>query len=81
MMQNTEQPRRPRRLQWILFATALALIVMFLLPRGNSAQEIDISQVIQMAEDGQLERIEVVGDALMSPPQVMRPLAPGRRVA
>ena len=63
-MQNTEQPRRPSRLRLILFAVALILIVLFLLPRGSSGQEIDISQVIQMAEDGQLERIEVVGDAL-----------------
>ena len=63
-MQNSEQPRRPGRLRWALAATAIALLVLFLFPRGSSGQEIDISQVIQMAEDGQLKRIEVVGDAL-----------------
>ena len=63
-MQNTNQPRRPGRLQWILIAAAVVLIVLFVLPRGSVGQVIDISDVIQMAEDGRLARIEVVGDSL-----------------
>ena len=63
-MQNTNQPRRPGRLQWILIAAAVVLIVLFVLPRGSVGQVIDISDVIQTAEDGRLARIEVVGDSL-----------------
>ena len=62
-MENKKEPR-PKRLSWILIAGAVAVLVLFLIPRGSGAQEIDITQVIQMAEDGQLERIEVVGDSL-----------------
>jgi len=62
-MENKKESR-PKRFPWILIAGAVVVLVLFLIPRGSGAQEIDITQVIQMAEDGQLERIEVVGDSL-----------------
>ena len=65
-MNQTPQPRRTNNpLQWIIIGGALLLLLMFfLLPRGASGQEIEISQVIQMAQSGQVERIEVSGDDL-----------------
>ena len=62
-MENKKESR-PKRFPWILIAGAVVVLVLILIPRGSGAQEIDITQVIQMAEDGQLERIEVVGDSL-----------------
>ena len=62
-MENKKESR-PNRRSLILIAGAVVVLVLFLIPRGSGAQEIDISQVIQMAEDGRLERIEVVGDSL-----------------
>ena len=39
-------------------------MLMWLVPRGPGVPEIGISQVIQMAQDGEIETIEVKGDKL-----------------
>ena len=40
------------------------MLLMFVVPRGPGVPEIEISQVIQMAEGGKIEKIEVKGDKL-----------------
>ncbi len=59
-----EQRRRINPLTWILIAGAIILLLVFLLPRGSSAREVEISQVLQLAETGQIATIEVTGDEL-----------------
>ena len=59
-----KQTRRASPMRWILWAGAILLLVMFIVPRGPGVQEIEISDVIQMAEGGEIERIEVKGDKL-----------------
>ena len=59
-----KQKRRGGPLRWILWTGAILLLLMFIVPRGPGAQEIDISRVIQMAVDGDIEQIEVKGDSL-----------------
>ena len=61
---NQAQPRRIWPIRWILIAVGLFLLLMILLPRGSGAEEIDITQVIDMAQAGRLSRIEVQGDKL-----------------
>ena len=65
-MNQSPQPKRANNpLQWIIIGGALLLLLLFfVLPRGSTGQEIEISQVIQMAQLGQLEKIEVSGDEL-----------------
>ena len=63
-MENQREPRRRSRFSWILIAGAVVVLILFLVPRGSGAREIDLTEVIEMAEGGQLERIEVVGDEL-----------------
>ena len=61
---NQAQPRRIKPLRWILIGGAIIVLLLVLLPRGSSVEEIDITQVIRMAEAGELTRIEVQGDKL-----------------
>ena len=61
---NQAQPRRINYLRLGLLAAALLFIVMLLIPRSSGAPEIDISRVIEMAQDGQIAKIEVSGDKL-----------------
>ena len=56
--------RRRNPVTWLIIGSAVILLLMFLVPRGGAAPEIEISQVIQMAQSGQLEKIEVKGDDL-----------------
>ena len=51
-------------MRWILGTGAVFLLLMFMVPRGPGVTEIEISEVIQLAESGQIERIEVKGDKL-----------------
>ena len=48
----------------MLMAGGLLLLMMFIVPRGPGVQEIEISRVIEMAQAGQIEKIEVKGDSL-----------------
>ena len=61
---NQAQPRRIKPIRWILIAGGLFLLLMIILPRGSGAQEIDITQVLQMAEAGQISKIVVREDKL-----------------
>ena len=61
---NQALPRRIRPIRWILIAGGLLLLLMILLPRGSGVEEIDITQVIEMAQAGQLSKIVVREDKL-----------------
>ena len=49
---NQAQPRRIKPIRWILLARGLLLLLLILLPRGSGAQEIDITEVIDLAQAG-----------------------------
>ena len=59
-----KQARRPSPLVWFLIAGAIFLLFLYLISNGSRGNEIELSQVIQMAQTGQLESIEVTGDKL-----------------
>ena len=61
---NQAQPRRIKPIRWILIAGGLFLFLMILLPRGSGAQEIKITEVIELARAGQLATIVVREDKL-----------------
>ena len=48
----------------VLIGVSLLALVWLFAPRGPSTPELEISQVVQMAQAGELERIEVTGDKL-----------------
>ena len=51
-------------LRWALIGGALLILLLMIIPRGPSVPELEISGVLEMAEAGQLETIEVTGDKL-----------------
>ena len=59
-----KQSRRVIPVQWLLIAAGFLFLLVFIAPRGPATENIEISQVIQMAQDGQIEKIEVKGDKL-----------------
>lgn len=59
-----KQPRRAVPVKWILIAAGVFFLLMFIVPRGPASENIEISQVIQMAQTGRIEKIEVKGDNL-----------------
>ncbi len=63
-MMNQAQPRRTIPIRWLLFAGALLLLLFIVIPRSSDVPEIDITQVIQMAKEDQLTKIEVREDTL-----------------
>ena len=66
-MQTSNQPRRSNRLRWIIIAVAIFIAITYLIPAlsdGTGAAEIDISRVVDMAQNSELQRIEVTGDKL-----------------
>ena len=48
----------------VLIGVSLLALVWLFAPRGPSTPELEIRQVVQMAQAGELERIEVTGDKL-----------------
>ena len=58
--------KKPRisPIRWVLTGGALLILLLMIIPRGPSVPELEISQVLEMAEAGQLETIEVTGDKL-----------------
>ena len=52
-------------IRWVLIGGSLLILLLMIIPRGPSVPELEISQVLEMAEAGQLETIEVTGDKLM----------------
>ena len=61
---NQTLPRRINPMRWILIGGALILLLIIFLPRGSSVEEIDITEVIRMAEAGQVSKIVVREDQL-----------------
>ena len=58
--------KKPRisPIRWVLIGGSLLILLLMIIPRGTSVPELGISQVLEMAEAGQLETIEVTGDKL-----------------
>ena len=50
--------------KWLLLGGGILLLLFIFLPRPSTIPELEISQVIQLAQDGQLAEIEVRGDQL-----------------
>ena len=50
--------------KWLLFGGGILLLLFIFLPRPSTIPELEISQVIQLAQSGQLAKIEVSGDQL-----------------
>ena len=50
--------------RWLLLGGGILLLLFIFLPRPSDIPELEISQVIQLAQDGQLAEIEVSGDQL-----------------
>ena len=61
---NQARPRRINYLRWGLLAAVLLFLAMLLIPRSSGSPQIDISRVFEMAQDGQIAKIEVSGDVL-----------------
>ena len=51
-------------IRWILIGGGLLLILLILLPRSSGAAELEISEVLDMAQADQISRIVVKGDRL-----------------
>ncbi len=50
--------------KWLLLGGGIVLLLLLFLPRPSDIPELEISQVILLAETGQLAEIEVRGDQL-----------------
>ena len=50
--------------RWILIAVGIFVGISLVLPRGSETTELEISQVLEMAEAGQVAKTEVPGDRL-----------------
>jgi cell division protease FtsH len=59
-----KQFRRINPLQWTLVIAGLLVLLIVFLPRTDTSDELDISQVASMARDGQIARIVVQGNQL-----------------
>ncbi|MCH8186110.1 MAG: ATP-dependent zinc metalloprotease FtsH [Chloroflexi bacterium] len=55
---------RISRIRWMLIGGSMLILLLMIIPRGQSVRELEISQVLEMAEAGQLDTIEVTGDKL-----------------
>ncbi len=58
------QQRRGNRTRWVLIGAVLLVLAIILFPTSTVGMDLEISQVFQMAEDGQVAEIEVRGDKL-----------------
>ena len=58
------QKRPVNMTRWLLIGGALLLLLMLAVPSGPAAAKIEISQIIQMAQDSRIEKITVKGDKL-----------------
>lgn len=51
-------------MRWLMIGSALLFLVILVFPRGSGASEIELSKVFQMAEAGNIAKIQVEGDKL-----------------
>jgi len=55
---------RPNPIGWILLIAAIAIILLFLLRSPTSTPELALSEVVEMAQAGEIATIQVEGDKL-----------------
>ncbi len=53
-----------RMVRWLLIGVGIFFLVQFFWPDSPEIEELKISQVIQLAQDNQVSKIEVSGDYL-----------------
>jgi cell division protease FtsH len=58
------QVRRINPFQLLLIGAGIAILLLIFLPRSSGGEEVTISRVLELAEKGQVSRIEVSGDEL-----------------
>ena len=58
-------PVRPNPIGWILMIAAIAIILLFLLRSPSATDELELSQVIEMAQAGEVTAVQVEGDKLI----------------
>jgi cell division protease FtsH len=58
------QVRRINPFQLILLGAGIVILLLLFLPRSSGGEELSITKVLEMAEKGQVARIEVRGDEL-----------------
>ncbi len=59
---NQTKHINPRR--WVMLGVGILLLLVIFLPRPSALPELEISQVIQMAQEGLVAKIQVRGDKL-----------------
>ena len=59
-----QQSPRFKPMRMLLIGGALLILLILILPGGSSTPELELSRVIQMAEEGQIAKIQVRGDKL-----------------
>lgn len=57
-------PGRISLIQLVLIGGGIFILLMFFLPRPNSVPDLEISQVLQMAKNGQVTKIRIQGNNL-----------------
>ena len=58
------QVKRINPFQLLLIGAGIVILLLIFLPRSSGGEELSISKVLEMAEKGQISRIEVSGDEL-----------------
>ena len=58
------QAKRINPIQWLLVSGGLLLLLLVFFPRSPGVPELEISQVLQMAQEGRVAKIQVRGDKL-----------------
>ena len=59
-----QAPRANSLLRWAFILGAILVLVLVLVPRSSGTPKLEFSEVLQLAETDQIERIEVRGDNL-----------------
>ena len=58
------QARHINTIRWVVLGAGILSLLLILFVRPSALPELEISQVIQMADDGRVAKIQVRGDAL-----------------
>ena len=59
-----KEARQINPMKWILIGGGVILLPLIFIPRPSGIPELEIGQVFQLAESGQVAKIEVKGDKL-----------------